>query len=196
MGMRWREALFIDTALPFGLRSALKLFTAIADGAEWIARKEGVRFIMHYLDEFLVLGAPGSEECSTALKKLLEVFERLGLPVAPEKSEGPDTKLTFLGFELDTMALEVRLPRHKLAELRELSGQWQGKKSCSMKELESLVGKLAHASRVVQSGKTFMRRMFELKAVRGRSQSMVRLNCGFKSDIMWWATFLEMMESA
>ena len=162
MGMRWRKAPFIDTPLPFGLRSAPKLFTAIADGAEWIARKEGVRFVMHYLDDFLVLGAPGSEECSTALKKLLEVFEKLGLPVAPEKSEGPDTKLTF-----------------------------QGKKSCSMKELESLVGKLAHASQVVQSGKTFMRRMFELNAVRGRSQSMVRLNCGFKSDIMWWATFLE-----
>ena len=30
MGMRRREALFIDTALPFGLRSAPKLFTAIA----------------------------------------------------------------------------------------------------------------------------------------------------------------------
>ena len=120
--------------------------------------KEGVRFVMHYLDDFL--GTPGSEECSTALKKLLKVFDRLVLPVAPEKSEGPDTRLTFLGFELDTMALEVRLPRHKLAELRELSWQWQGKKSCSMKELESLVVKLAHTSQVVQSCKTFMRRMF------------------------------------
>ena len=32
--MIWEGALYIDTALPFGLRSAPKIFTAIADAAE------------------------------------------------------------------------------------------------------------------------------------------------------------------
>ena len=37
LGMRWREKLYmyIDTALPFGLRSVPKLFNAIADALEW-----------------------------------------------------------------------------------------------------------------------------------------------------------------
>ena len=31
LGMRWRGELLVDGALPFGLRSAPKLFTAVAD---------------------------------------------------------------------------------------------------------------------------------------------------------------------
>ena len=126
-GMIWRESLFVDAALPFGLRSAPKIFTAVADAAEWIVRREGVDFIIHYLDDFLLMGPPGSEECSSALEKLLGVFRRLGLPVAPDKLEGPTTRLVFLGFELDTMAMEVRLPAPKLQELKELIQQRLGK---------------------------------------------------------------------
>ena len=54
-GMIWRESLFVDAALPFGLRSAPKIFTAVADAAEWIVRREGVDFIIHYLDDFLLM---------------------------------------------------------------------------------------------------------------------------------------------
>jgi len=43
--------------LPFGLRSAPKIFTALADVAEWIAKQAGVKRLMHYLDDFLVVGA-------------------------------------------------------------------------------------------------------------------------------------------
>ena len=60
-----------------------------------------------------------------------------------------------------------------------------------MKELESLIGKLGHAAQVVTPGKTFMRRMFELKVKVGRGRRQCRLNAGFRSDILWWATFLE-----
>ncbi len=50
---------------------------------------------------------------------------------------------------------------------------------------------MAHAAQVVQPGKTFLRRMLETKATRGRSKGMVRLNLGFRSDMAWWAVFLE-----
>ena len=110
------------------------------------------------------MGAPGSDECAVALRGLLDTFEILGLPVALDKLEGPDTTLTFLGFELDSRALEIRLPQRKLGELRELIQLWQGKGSCTMKDLESLEGKLGHAAQVVPPGRTFLRRMFELKA--------------------------------
>ena len=34
LGMKWREQLFIDTTLPFGLRSAPKIFNCLADSIE------------------------------------------------------------------------------------------------------------------------------------------------------------------
>ena len=191
LGMMWEGSLFVDTALPFGLRSAPKIFTAIADAVEWVAKQAGVRFVIHYLDDFLLIGAPNSPECSKALETLLEIFRRLGLPVAVKKREGPATCLGFLGFELDSRLREVRLPRPKLEELRGLLGRWQGRKACLRKELESLVGKLAHAARVVHPGKTFLRRMYELLAGARQDHHRLRLNREFRSDLQWWATFLE-----
>ena len=67
LGMMWEDSLFIDTTLPFGLRSAPNIFTAVADAVEWILKHEGVRFAIHYLDYFLVMGAPGAPECGRNL---------------------------------------------------------------------------------------------------------------------------------
>ena len=124
MGMMWEGALYVDMALPFRLRSAPKIFTAMADAAQWITQQEGVNFIIHYLDDFLVVGAPESNECAMALATVLKVFERLGLPVAPNKLEGPWTRLTFLGFELDSREMIIRLLLQKLLELQELLQAW------------------------------------------------------------------------
>ena len=51
-GDAMKGALFINTALPFGLWSTPKSFTAIADAAEWIAITAGVKVVLHYLDDF------------------------------------------------------------------------------------------------------------------------------------------------
>ena len=32
LGMRWNGSIYVDTVLPFGLRSAPLLFSAVADG--------------------------------------------------------------------------------------------------------------------------------------------------------------------
>ena len=64
LGMKWEGQLFVDTALPFGLRSAPKTFTAVADGLEWAAKHEGVHLLEHYLDDFIIVGAPGTKECA------------------------------------------------------------------------------------------------------------------------------------
>ena len=125
------------------------------------------------------------------MEKLLEIFQCLGLPVVPGNLEGPSTCLVFLGFERDTKEMVVRLPDQKLREVRDLVSHWRGKRVCTLKELESLIGKLGYAAQVVTPGKTFMRRMFELKAKVRRDQRWCRLNAGFRSDILWWATFLE-----
>lgn len=41
LGMQWRDGIFIDTALPFGMRSAPKIFLAIADGLMWMVHSQG-----------------------------------------------------------------------------------------------------------------------------------------------------------
>ena len=188
LGMEWQGIVYIETALPFALRSAPKIFNAVADAAEWIVRAEGAQEILHYLDDFLLIGPPRSDSCATSLTKLLSVFDRLGIPIAEDKLEGPATCLVFLGIELDTLQMSLRLPIEKLQELRELVQTWLRRRFCSKKELQSLIGKLQHACKVVRAGRTFLRRMFALLSVADRSHHHIRLNVAFKSDLMWWHT--------
>ena len=121
---------------------------------------------------------------------MIDVFHRLGFPIAIEKLEGPTPRLEFLGFELDSQDMEVRLSLAKLRELQTIIHQWVGRKSCERRELESLIGKLAHASKVVKPGKTFVRRMFELLREARRPHHYLRLNLSFQSDLLWWDCFL------
>ena len=66
----WEGAVFVDLMLPFVLRSAPKIFNAVADAAQWCVQQQGVEFIDHYLDDFIVWGTPSSTQCQQALDTL------------------------------------------------------------------------------------------------------------------------------
>ena len=190
LGMQWRGIkVFVDTVLPFGLRSAPKLFNAVADALAWVMGQVGGRTPLHYLDDFLFLGRPGSEECKSALEGALRLCEELGVPISEEKLEGPGTVITFLGIELDADRLQLRLPDEKLQRLRQTIRAWQHKKVCMKRDLLSLIGQLQHACRVVRSGRAFLRRMITLSTTARELHHHIRLNQGFRSDLQWWATF-------
>lgn len=125
LGMEWNGRVYVDGMLPFGLRSASKIFTAVANALEWIIAQEGVDNIYHYLDDFLVLGPPGSDECARYLCILETVCANLGIPLAPEKKDGPTA--VFLGIVIDTFAGELRLQPDKLQRLSDMVIAWEVK---------------------------------------------------------------------
>ena len=98
--------------------------------------------MFHYLDDFLLFWAPGGSEGSTILVRAMEWCERLGVPIASHKTEGPSLVLTFLGIEVDTDKLEIRLPPAKLHQLKAEIRSWSGRESCLKRELLSIIGKL------------------------------------------------------
>ena len=110
LGTKWRNMVYIDTCLPFGLRSAPRLFNILADLLTCSAQQNGVSFVIHYLDDFLTLGPPNSETCQQNLDLLTHLCDDLGVPLALEKVEGPSTTISFLLIVLDTVRMEIRLP--------------------------------------------------------------------------------------
>ena len=189
LGMVWKGRLYIDSALPFGLRSAPKIFNSLADAIQWILEQQGVE-VIHYLDDFLIFGDPESQECKLALETVKALCARLGVPIALHKTEGPTCRLTFLGIELDSESCTLRLPVEKLQRLQREIAQWMGKSSCTKRELLSLIGQLQHACCVVRPGRTFLRRMISLAKMAKQLHHHIRLNRGFKSDLQWWSCFL------
>ena len=72
-----------------------------------------IQQVLHLLDDFLFI-APSERLCQQQLNIFLEFCLHLGVPIAPEKTCGPSTTLSFVGIELDTVLKEARLPQDKL----------------------------------------------------------------------------------
>ncbi|XP_069618539.1 zinc metalloproteinase-disintegrin-like berythractivase [Ranitomeya imitator] len=64
-------------------------------------------------------GPPESAACSILLHTMERVAKGFGVPLAADKTVGPVTTLSFLGIEIDTVAMECRLPDDKLVAFRE-----------------------------------------------------------------------------
>ena len=129
LGMSWEGQVLVDTALPFGLRSAPLIFTAMADALQWIMEEKGVSYVVHYIDNLITVRAPGSLECERNSDLMHRVCERVGLPAEPEKDEGPATTIGFLGIEIDSVAQEVRIPQEKLTRMKAELAKWRGRKA-------------------------------------------------------------------
>ena len=122
----------------------------VAHALQWILK--GVSWLAHYLDDYITVGPPGSTVCAENMTMILSTCEELGISIAFKKSEGPASLLTFRGIELDMVALELRVPAEQLRNTKQLISAWSQRKSCSRRELESLVGHLNHACRVARPG--------------------------------------------
>ena len=162
--MAWKEQVYVDKVLPFGLRSVPIIFSAIADALQWIIQVHGVEFLFHYLDDFVTVGRPASLECASNLSIIKQCCDLTGTPPEQEKIEGPSTCLPFLGIELDTAAMEIRLPVDKLYQLRETIGEWIGRKAGRKRALLSLIGLLNHECKAIRDGRSFLRRPIDVSA--------------------------------
>lgn len=148
------DKIYVDDILPFGLCSVPKIINALADGLEWCVSEEGVQHMFHYLDDFIVIGAAKSLECYENLSSLKRICIEIGVLLAEEKQDGPTSVITFLGIIIDTNRRELRLPAEKLRRLIDEVQLWLKKRSCTHRELESLIGVMQHACKVIVPGRS------------------------------------------
>ena len=121
---------------------------------------------------------------------IIQVFNRLGIPVAPDKVEGPTTCIVYLGICIDSLKMEIRLPEDKLQDLLSELDFWVNRKKCTKKELQSLIGKLSFASKVVPCSHLFIHRLIDLcKSIKCQHHHIF-LNQEARQDILWWLEFL------
>ena len=190
LGIYWKGRYYVDKRLPFGLRSSPALFNSEADAFEWILRhKYGITDILHYLDDyFLVRGSRA--ECAESLQNFHAAADFLGIPLAPEKEQGPVQCLTFLGVELDSVSMTARLPGRKKDDILQSLPHWLLRRKCTQRELQSIIGTLSFACKVVPAGRTFLRRLIDLTMTVKRPHHHVYLNQHARADFKWWLDFV------
>jgi len=115
----------------------------------------------------------------------------MGFPLAEEKAIGPACIIIFLGLEIDTLEMVIRIPQEKLVEVRHKLHMVLNKKKVTLKELQSLVGLLNFCARAIPSVCAFNRRFYD--AMRGicRPGHFIRVSVEMKEDILMWLSFIE-----
>ena len=125
------------------------------------------------------------------LGQLISLCHHLGVPLAPEKTVGPDTVLQFAGITLDSVRKEARLPDEKLQKCRMLLHNFYKRRTVKLKELQSLIRLLNFTCQVIVPGRAFLRRLIDLtKGVR-HPHHHIRLCKGSKQDLLLWIQFLD-----
>ena len=194
LGMYWEGKYYYDKVLPFGLRSAPHLFNQLSDTIEWILlNKCMISFVCHILDDFLIMEPPSElppndSACQQSLTAMMLTFKNLNIPVASSKTQGPATVLESMGIILDSVRMEARLPAGKIERLRVAFASFKARKSCTLKELQSLIRTLNFACEVILPGHPYLQGMIDL--TRNIKQHYIKLSAGFFKDIAMWKQFI------
>ena len=178
-----------DNKLPFGASKSLEVFHRLTQAVTRMMARRGFRTILAYLDDFLIIGDT-KHECELAYYERIKLLTELGFNINWEKAVTPTQRLTFLGIEIDTVLRQLCLPDSKLCELRQLLSDTLLKRSITKRELQSLVGKLNFAARVLFGGRTFLWRIIDVTNTLLRPHHHVRINTSLRADLLWWASFL------
>ena len=194
LGMMWDGKYFYDRCLPMGCATSCKIFAGIgACLMELFERLSKKCRVLNMLDDFLFIGA-SEQDTREGMACFLQMCTELGVPIASQKTEGPAKCLSFLGIEIDTTELEVRLPPGKLedyvASLN--SARSLTKIKCGL--LQSLTGKLQFACYVVPQGQAFLRRLYDLYGGHEsplKPHHRIRLSKETKEDLRMWTLFFE-----
>ena len=82
-----------------------------------------------------------------------------GFIEAPHKSCQPSTKMFFVGILFDTEKMTLEITQERVIEIQALVATWLTKNTTSLKELQSLLGKLSFVSSCVRPGRIFVQRL-------------------------------------
>ena len=113
-GIHWLGKFYIDLRLPFGLRFSPYPFNHLAKAFEWLLKNDYcIEDLKHYVDDYFTGGPAYSSVCAHNVKIILHGASQVGIPLAPNKLEGPTTRLVFLGILIDTNCMETSLADDK-----------------------------------------------------------------------------------
>ena len=183
--------IFIDTRLPMGSRSSPYLWMQLVIAFMWILRTaHGVTNLVDYMDDFFGAEARRAD-AERNLKTFLQTAEQINLPIAPEKIQQGQV-VEFLGICIDSKEWRIFFSEKKRQKLERHVSDWLRMKFFTKKHLQSMIGKLIHASIVYFGGGTFTKPLIhQLKKVKNnsiRASSHPEIELSLK----WWEKALRL----
>ena len=191
LGFSFAGQYYFDKMLPMGAATSCSIFETISDAIQWIlANKFCLTSTVKVLDDFLFV-QPTKQRTLRDLNTFTKLCAQLNIPLAPHKTEGPATTLTFLGIELDTVAMQARLPSDKLTSYIETLHSSISNPILTLRDLRSMIGQLQFATKVIPSGRPFLRRLYNLTIGRKHPFHKIHIPPSTVQDLYTWSMFLQ-----
>ena len=189
-GFKLKGSYFFDKCLCMGASSSCLTFQRFANSLLHILKHHyQITKVVNVLDDFLLIG-DSEKSCQLALDSLKSLAELINLPLAPRKTVGPTQCLTFLGIQIDTVKRQLSIPPEKISKYSSHILVVLRKEQATLKELQSLTGKLQFVSIIVPVGRAFLRRLYDLTIGKNK-HSIIKLSEGALADLLLWLTFLK-----
>ena len=192
LGFTWKGEIYYDMHLPMGCSVSCTIFESLSTAIQWILQnKLNVTVMSHILDDFIFFGPPSSTQCKNHLRTFIELAGSLNLPVKTEKTIEPTTCAILHGIEVNTKTMTLRLPQEKLIEARQKVASIMHRKKVPLIDLQSLIGTLNFACRVIVPGRAFLRRLYDLTKGLSKRHHLVKLTKESRLDLKAWSVFLQ-----
>jgi hypothetical protein len=187
LGFTWNNQYYYDKALPFGLSSSVFKWEQYATAIEWMARDHHplLQLLVHYVDDYLLVNKGRRTIALMAVSFIIKLFITLKIPLALNKLLTALQKLEYLGIIINTLEMTASLSNERLTTIRSTLLDWLNRKSCTPRELDSLIGTLSFAARVVRPGRIFLRRLINLHTAT-LELPRITLSKDACDDIKWW----------
>jgi hypothetical protein len=191
LGILFKDSYFIDKSLPFGAAVSCKTFETFSTFLEFSVKRRMLSGqLIHYLDDFLG-GDKTYDKCQTNMDKFRVCMRELNVPLAENKTEGPTEVIIFLGIELDSNKMQVRIPAEKMTEVINKIQVLLSKKKATLKEIQSLIGSLNFCCREIPIGRPFCRRLINAICGVTRPFHHLKVKNGMRLDLNMWLSFFK-----
>ena len=191
LGFTFDGQYYYDMCLPMGCSISCSIFEQFSCALQWILQhKYRVTSMSHILDDFIFL-SPSEQVCQHYLQQFFSLAELLYIPVNHKKTVMPSTCVIVHGIEVDTVSMQARLPQDKLEAAVNLVRAYRRCRKVTLRELQSVIGTLAFACKVVIMGRPFLRRLIDLTIGIAKPHFHIRLRQEARLDLAAWALFLE-----
>ena len=130
--------------------------------------------------------------CHADLMKFVMLCKDIGVPLAPEKTELPAMIMIFLGILLNSIRMEATLPDDKVEKCKKEIKMLLNKKvkKVQLMKLQSVIGLLNFACRVVSPGRAFLRRLIDSTCHIKSKFHRVRITSEMRLDLTLWLKFI------
>ncbi|CAG2197904.1 unnamed protein product [Mytilus edulis] len=164
-----------------------KIFDTLSVAICWILQNNyGLWHVLYLLDDFLLINNP-YVDATRNMNTMLYVFNSLKIPLSAHKTVGPSTSLEYLGIILDSMHMIAKLPDEKLVRIKDILYSYLNRRSCTKREILSLVGHLNHACKVIIPERSFVSYLLTLAH---SVYHHVTITKGCRDDMAMWFKFL------